>query len=98
MNYKMESLILCDGCQQELNRGPSLPKLLPKCGHTLCLKCIRGLQQKSGNPSQLTCSICGLRQLLDNGSAEQLLTNEKVLKIVDLVVAKQAAMLQEYQI
>ncbi len=44
---------------------------------------------------QVACSICGLRQILENGVPEQLLTNEKVLKIVDMLVSKQGAMMMQ---
>ena len=79
----MESLIQCDQCQLEFNRGAQTPKILPKCGHTLCLRCVKQLQLKSGNSRELTCSQCGTRQPLETGQPELLLTNDKVLKILD---------------
>ncbi len=36
----MESFIECDKCGDEFNHSNKIPKLLPKCGHTICLKCI----------------------------------------------------------
>lgn len=37
----MEALIQCDDCHEEFNKTTKQPKILPKCGHTLCLSCIR---------------------------------------------------------
>lgn len=81
----MDSLILCDGgCQSTFNYTTGIPKLLPKCGHTFCLRCIK--QLKAGQAAAaggFQCPQCGTRQVVDN--PESLLTNEKVLKIVEIV-------------
>jgi len=34
---RMEALIQCDDCHEEFNKSNKAPKILPKCGHTLCL-------------------------------------------------------------
>jgi hypothetical protein len=89
----MESLIQCDGgCQSLFNAGTNIPKILPKCGHTLCLKCIKQLQTKGGNPQQVQCSLCGNRSTIEGGNPDSLITNDKVLKIVETIQKSQEAM------
>ena len=82
----LSSLIKCDGCGSDFDHGPHQPKILPKCGETLCMRCIIQSQVKSGNAKDLNCILCGTRQAIDNGQPETLLTNDKVLKIVDMVM------------
>ncbi len=72
----MEALIQCDDCHEEFNKSNKQPKILPKCGHTLCLQCIKSL--KNG-----VCSQCGTRQNIDN--PDSLLLNEKLLNILEMV-------------
>jgi hypothetical protein len=36
----MDSFIECETCKEDFNITDKKPKLLPKCGHTTCLKCI----------------------------------------------------------
>jgi hypothetical protein len=45
---------------------------LKACGHTLCLDCIRSLDNK--------CSQCGVEQQIDN--FDELMINEKLVKII----------------
>ena len=72
----MEALIQCDECKENFNKHNRVPKILPKCGHTLCLQCIKEL--KNG-----VCPQCATRQTIDNPDA--LLLNEKLLNILDLI-------------
>ncbi|CDW83056.1 kelch motif family protein [Stylonychia lemnae] len=75
----MEGLIQCDDCHEEFNKSNKQPKILPKCGHTLCLQCIKSLKNNQ-------CSQCGTRQTIEN--PDMLLLNEKLLNILDLVYSK----------
>lgn len=91
----MESLIQCDGgCQSLFNASSNIPKILPKCGHTLCLKCIKTLQAKGGNTAQVQCSLCGNKSAIEGGNPDTLITNDKVLKIVETLQRNQ----DDYQI
>jgi len=36
----MESLFLCDNCENDFNTDSQIPKIIPKCGHTVCLSCL----------------------------------------------------------
>lgn len=72
----MEALIQCDNCHEEFNKGLRIPKILPKCGHTLCLQCIKKLKNS-------TCTQCNTKQVIDN--VDNLLLNEKLLNILDLI-------------
>jgi hypothetical protein len=55
----MEALIECDECREEFNKGAKQPKILPKCGHTLCLACIKALKNA-------VCPQCGTKQAIEN--------------------------------
>ena len=81
------SLIQCDFCQQLHNQGPNLAKLLPHCGHTACLRCIKQLYMPSPQPT-LTCPLCKAKTLTDK-PPEALPTNDKVMRMVDLIAAMQ---------
>jgi len=60
-NKALEEAITCSGCKKrfateaEGRENPLLPKLLPSCFHTLCLKCIEDLQARD---PKVTCPIC----------------------------------------
>ena len=54
----MDKLTKCDGCSQDFNHGAQTPKILPKCGHTLCLKCVKDLLLNSSGSNLITCSVC----------------------------------------
>ena len=60
-NKSLEEAITCPGCNQKFvseaeGRDSSLlPKLLPSCFHTLCVKCIEDLQARD---PKVTCPIC----------------------------------------
>ena len=71
----MEALLLCDLCQLEFNKQNKIPKLLPKCGHTFCLECIRQMNN--------TCATCQTPQMILN--YDDLNTNDKLMNIFDIV-------------
>jgi hypothetical protein len=61
-----------------------MAKILPHCGHTACLKCIKNLF----DPQTLTCPVCKAKTLTDK-PPEALATNDKVMRMVDLLAAMQ---------
>ncbi|KAL4499056.1 hypothetical protein ABPG72_016958 [Tetrahymena utriculariae] len=66
----------CDTCSQSFNRDTNLPKLLPKCFHTICEKCIT----TSFNQNQsLICPICQENQLNQFKNLDDFPTNTFVL-------------------
>ena len=70
----MEELLKCDNCTEEFNKSTKQPKILPKCGHTLCLQCIKSLRNQQ-------CTQCGMKQNIDN--YDNLLLNEKLMNILE---------------
>lgn len=70
----MEDLLKCDNCQEEFNKTTKQAKILPKCGHTLCLECIMNLKNSQ-------CALCGTKQNIDN--YDSLLLNEKLMNILE---------------
>ena len=76
----MEELILCDICGQELNHYDRVAKLMPKCGHTMCHKCILSKKGMGPAPQDCTCIQCGQKQ--EGFTYETLPVNVKLMKIV----------------
>ena len=75
----MESFIQCDNCSIEFNHYDRMAKLMPKCGHTLCNKCIEEQKELTG-PETVQCASCGTQQ--DVRGYGMLPVNEKVMKII----------------
>src|SRR5689334_15064959 len=52
-NHQNSSLLICPICYENFNSQDHLPKLLPACGHTVCLQCVKKLPVNFG----LRCPI-----------------------------------------
>ncbi|KAK3911124.1 E3 ubiquitin-protein ligase TRIM32 [Frankliniella fusca] len=65
----------CSVCQEDYNEEERVPKVLP-CGHTVCLQCVRRLQQCptcrtvfTGSPAEQPNNFCLLRLMRRQGDA-----------------------------
>ncbi|KAK3928889.1 E3 ubiquitin-protein ligase TRIM32 [Frankliniella fusca] len=65
----------CSVCQEDYNEEERVPKVLP-CGHTVCLQCVRRLQQCptcrrvfNGSPAEQPNNFCLLRLMRRQGDA-----------------------------
>lgn len=85
----MEEAITCPGCKQrfateaEGRDNGLLPKLLPSCFHTLCVKCIEDLQARD---PKVTCPICHNHngRHVSKGTAKSLTTNFMTLDLIEV--------------
>ena len=59
----------------DFDSGNRLPKILPKCGHTICLLDIKYLMKTTK-----ACSLCNIP--FDATTPDDLVTNDKLLKII----------------
>lgn len=74
-------------CQQVFNGTTNIPKQMPNCSHTECLSCVKRFQpQIPGTQRELACPYCKTRFAFDK-PPEALPTNEKVLKIVEIMTS-----------
>lgn len=71
----MEALLQCDHCHFQFNKTTKQPIILPQCGHTFCLQCIKSMKIQK-------CFQCHTKQNID--SFDSLLLNEKLINILDL--------------
>ena len=69
----MEALLQCDQCALEFDSTERIPKILPHCGHTMCLQCVAAISTH--------CPLCNTEQKIS--SPEELLSNSKLLQIVE---------------
>ncbi|KAL4449964.1 hypothetical protein ABPG74_015083 [Tetrahymena malaccensis] len=68
--------IKCDHCSKSFNRDNNLPKLLPKCFHTICEDCITNSLNLSQN---LICPICQENYMNQFNNLDDLPTNNVIL-------------------
>ena len=61
----MEAFIQCDNCTLEFNHYDRIAKMFPKCGHTVCNKCVLTQKEVTG-PDNCQCPSCGQTQELSN--------------------------------
>ena len=66
----------CSSCQSAFNQDKCLPKLLPRCGHSLCLECIKA-NMKSDH---IDCLQCGTMNFCSD--VDKLPTNQAILSIL----------------
>jgi len=71
----VEALIQCDLCSRDFNFSDRVAKILPRCGHTICLACVKD------SIADEKCTQCGVAQKIDE--PESLLNNDKLMKIVE---------------
>ena len=69
----MEALLQCDQCANQFDSVERVPKILPLCGHTMCLQCVSAISTN--------CPECNTEQNIT--SPEELLTNAKLMQIVE---------------
>jgi len=69
-------LLTCKLCGNDYNKTDRLPKLLPKCGHTMCSTCILKILTTR---SQITCSSCNLTSLIYDKDINLFTTNMSLM-------------------
>ena len=50
----MNFSLACGICEETFNNDNKLPKILPKCGHTICTECLLNIKD---NSSVYICDI-----------------------------------------
>ena len=45
---QLKAVSECDVCRNNFNSGENLPKLMPHCGHTICITCLIVIGQTQG--------------------------------------------------
>jgi hypothetical protein len=56
----VETLIQCDLCSRDFNFEDRVAKILPSCGHTICLACVKD------SIAEEKCSQCGVLQKIND--------------------------------
>ncbi|CAI2379287.1 unnamed protein product [Moneuplotes crassus] len=69
----------CPICMIDYDDTSCIPKVLPNCGHTICMSCINKLR-KSG---KIQCSDCRLNQKIKKG--EDLPTNFAIFELIFMI-------------
>ena len=86
MSENIESVLKCAVCLDFFN----IPKILPGCGHSVCLSCLQALlqqqpQQENVRQLKIKCPECRTSTRLGSDGVANFRTNVQVQRIVNFV-------------
>lgn len=72
----------CPLCRCDYDLYLRTPRVVPKCGHTFCEKCIGGRLVSKANRKVFLCCECGAEAVIRKSVADDLPKNISILDIV----------------
>jgi hypothetical protein len=76
------SIPSCSVCKYEYDSYYRIPRVIAKCGHTFCEKCINSSIQVKANRKIFVCNDCHSETVIRKGAAEDIPKNIGILDIV----------------
>ena len=72
----------CPLCQKKYDSYYHLPRIVPKCGHTFCEKCINNRTQLKSKRKTFTCPECSIDVIMRKNLNDDVPKNQTIIDII----------------